>query len=277
MKFLFALALSAMTMPPVWASLFLGENMYTYRQEGNCMLTIHQHWKLDIKISREKDTLSTLSEQEIRQVNTALDEYMQAATEAHAALTNFAVYSMAPLRSTKPELYLNALTQYHRALDILFTKDMEQLRLNSILTSRNRTIHIHPEQDALSEALQQRISRNFDTFRNAWAEYHEHRSELHKQRVTFMLNLLAGDRPPCEFITNTPLETAPHDYTSNCAARFQAAYAAWQKYADCAVRMHCPAPSLQGNSTPDAKAAMQLILQNHFEQFLTRLTGGLGR
>ena len=38
-----------------------------------------------------------------------------------------------------------------------------------------------------------------------------------------------------------------------------------------------PAPSLQGNSTPDAKAAMQLILQKHFEQFLTLLTGGLGR
>ncbi len=277
MKFLFALALSAMTMPPVWASLFLGENMYTYRQEGNCMLTIHQHWKLDIKISRGKDTLSTLSEQEIRQVNTALDEYMQAATEAHAALTNFAVYSMAPLRSTKPELYLNALTQYHRALDILFTKDMEQLRLNSMLTTRDRTIHIHPEQDALSEALQQRISRNFDTFRNAWVEYHEHRSELHKQRVAFIFNLLAGDRPPCEFITNTPLENAPDIYTANCAARFQAAYAAWQKYADCAARMHCPAPSLQGNSTPDAMAAMQLMLQSHFEQFLTLLTGGLGR
>ncbi len=277
MKFLFALALSAMIMPPVWASLFLGENMYTYRQEGNGMLTIHQHWKQDIKISREKDTLSTLSEQEIRQVNTALDEYMQAATEAHAALTNFAVYSMAPLRSTKPELYLSALTQYHRALDILFTKDMEQLRLNSMLTTRNRTIHIQPEQDALSEALQQRISRNFDTFRNAWAEYHEHRSELHKQRVAFMLNLLAGDRPPCEFITNTPMENAPQDYTSNCAARFQAAYAAWQKYADRAAHMHCPTPGLQGNTTPDAKTAMQLMLQNHFEQFLTLLTGGLGR
>lgn len=277
MKFLFALALSAMTMHPVWASLFLGENMYTYRQEGNCMLTIHQHWKLDIKISREKDTLSTLSEQEIRQVNTALDEYMQAATEAHAALTNFAVYSMAPLRSTKPELYLNALTQYHRALDILFTKDMEQLRLNSMLTTRDRTIHIHPEQDTLSEALQQRISRNFDTFRSAWAEYHEHRSERHKQRVAFIFNLLAGDRPACEFITNTPLEEAPQNYTANCAARFQAAYAAWQKYADCAVRMHCPAPGLQGNTTPDAKTAMQLMLQNHFEQFLTLLTGGLGR
>ena len=248
MKFLVALALSAMMMPPVWASLFLGENMYTYRQEGNCMLTIHQHWKLDIKISREKDTLSTLSEQEIRQVNTALDEYMQAATEAHAALANFAVYSMKPLRRTKPELYQSALTQYNRALDILFTKDMEQLRLTSMLTPSDRTAHIRPEQDALSEAMLQRIYRNFDTFRSAWPEYHEHRSELHKQRVAFMLNLLAGDRPACEFITNTPLENAPQDYTSNCAARFQTAYAAWQKYADCAARMQCPTPGCKATA-----------------------------
>lgn len=277
MKFLFALALSAMMMPPVWASLFLGENMYTYRQEGNCILTIHQHWKLDIKISREKDTLSTLSEQELGQVNTALDEYVQAATEAHAALANFAVYSMKPLRRTKPELYQSALAQYNRALDILFTKDMEQLRLTSMLTPPDRTAGLQPEPDAQSEALQQRISQNFDTFRNAWVEYYEHRSELHKQRVAFMLNLLAGDRPACEFIINTPLEEAPQNYTANCAARFQAAYAAWQKYADCAARMHCPAPSLQGNSTPEARNAMQLMLQSHFEQFLTLLTGGLAR
>ena len=277
MKFLFALALSAMIMPPVWASLFLGENMYTYRQEGNGMLTIHQHWKLDIKISREKDTLSTLSEQEIRQVNTALDEYMQAATEARAALSNFAVYSMMPLRNTQPERCRKALAQYQQALNILFIRDMEQLRLTSVLSPADRIEGLQPEADALSEALQQRISRNLDTFRSAWIEYYEHRSELHKQRVAFIFNLLAGDRPPCEFITNTPLENAPDNYTANCAARFQAAYAAWQKYADCAVRMHCPAPSLQGNSTPDAKAAMQLILQKHFEQFLTLLTGGLGR
>ena len=131
--------------------------------------------------------------------------------------------------------------------------------------------HLQPE------AMQKRIYQNFDTFRSAWVEYYEHRSELHKQRVAFIFNLLAGDRPPCEFITNTPLENAPDNYTANCAARFQATYAAWQKYADCAVRMHCPAPSLQGNSTPEARDAMQLILQKHFEQFLTLLTGGLGR
>ena len=44
-----------------------------------------------------------------------------------------------------------------------------------------------------------------------------------------------------------------------------------------AAHMHCPTPGLQGNTTPDAKTAMQLMLQNHFEQFLTLLTGGLGR
>lgn len=277
MKPIFTLALAAMMISPGWATCFMGEYISNPGQEENCMLSIHQQWKQDIEISRAEDTLSTLSEQELGQVNTALDEYMQAATEAHAALANFAVYSMKPLRRTKPELYQSALTQYNRALDILFMKDMEQLRLTSMLTPPDRTAHIRPEQDTLSEAMLQRIYRNFDTFRNAWVEYYEHRSELHKQRVAFIFNLLAGDRPPCEFITNTPLENAPDNYTANCAARFQAAYAAWQKYADCAVRMHCPAPSLQGNSTPDAKAAMQLILQKHFEQFLTLLTGGLGR
>ena len=100
---------------------------------------------------------------------------------------------------------------------------------------------------------------------------------VHQQRVAFMLNLLAGDRPACEVITTPPLEEAPQNYTANCAVRFQAVYAAWQKYADCAVRMHCPAPSLQGNSTPEARDAMQLMHQSHFEQFLTLLTGGLAR
>lgn len=277
MKPIFTLALAAMMISPGWATYFLGEYISNPGQEENSMLSIHQQWKKDIEGSRTNDTLSTLSEEEYKQVLTALNEYVQAATEARAALSNFAVYSMAPLRSAQPELYQNVLGEYNRALDVLFTRDMDQLRLNSMLTTWQRTIHIRPEQDALSEAMQKRIYQNFDTFRNAWSEYYQHRNELHKQSVAFMHNLLAGDRPPCEFITNTPLENAPDNYTANCAARFQAAYAAWQKYADCAARMHCPAPSLQGNSTPDAKAAMQLILQKHFEQFLTLLTGGLGR
>lgn len=277
MKPIFTLALATMMISPGWATCFMGEYISNSSQEGNSMLSIHQQWKKDIEGSRKNDTLSTLSEKEYEQVITTLNEYVQAATEARAALSNFAVYSMMPLRNTQPERYQKALAQYQRALNILFTRDMEQLRLTSMLTPSDRTAHIRPEQDAQSEAMLQRINRNFDTFRSAWVEYHEHRCELHQQRVAFMLNLLAGDRPACEFITNTPLEEAPQNYTANCAARFQAAYAAWQKYADCAARMHCPAPSLQGNSTPDAKAAMQLILQKHFEQFLTLLTGGLGR
>lgn len=277
MKFLCTLAFAAIMMHPVRGHAFLGLDISGPGNEGNCMLVIRQCWKQDIEASRVNDTLCTLSESELEPVYAALDAYVQAATTAHAALTNFAVYSMMPLRNTQPERCQKALAQYQQALNILFTRDMEQLRLTSMLTPSDRTAHIRPEQDAQSEAMLQRISRNFDTFRSAWVEYHEHRCELHQQRVAFMLNLLAGDRPPCEFITNTPLENAPDNYTANCAARFQAAYAAWQKYADCAGRMHCPAPSLQGNSTPDAKAAMQLILQKHFEQFLTLLTGGLGR
>lgn len=277
MKPIFTLALAAIMISPGWATCFLGEYISNPGQEGNCMLSIHQQWKKDIEGSRTNDTLSTLSEEEYEQVLTALNEYVQAATEARAALSNFAVYSMMPLRNTQPERCRKALAQYQQALNILFIRDMEQLRLTSVLSPADRIEGLQPEADALSEAMQKRIYQNFDTFRNARVEYHEHRSELHKQRVAFIFNLLAGDRPPCEFITNTPLENAPDNYTANCAARFQAAYAAWQKYADCAVRMHCPAPSLQGNSTPDAKAAMQLILQKHFEQFLTLLTGGLGR
>ena len=277
MKFLFTLAFAAIMMHPVRGHAFMGLDISGPGNEGNCMLVIRQCWKQDIEASRVNDTLCTLSESELEPVYASLDAYVQAATAAHAALTNFAVYSLKPLRHTQPERYQKALAQYQRALNILFTRDMEQLRLTSMLTPSDRTAHIRPEQDAQSEAMLQRINRDLDTFRSAWVEYYEHRSELHKQRVAFIFNLLAGDRPPCEFITNTPLENAPDNYTANCAARFQAAYAAWQKYADCAVRMHCPAPSLQGNSTPDAKAAMQLILQKHFEQFLTLLTGGLGR
>ena len=277
MKFLCTLAFAAIMMHPVRGHAFMGLDISGPGNEGNCMLVIRQCWKQDIETSRVNDTLCTLSESELEPVYAALDAYVQAATAAHAALTNFAVYSLKPLRHTQPERYQKAQAQYQRALNILFTRDMEQLRLTSMLTPSDRTAHIRPEQDAQSEAMLQRINRNLDTFRSAWAEYHEHRCELHQQRVAFIFNLLAGDRPPCEFITNTPLENAPDNYTANCAARFQAAYAAWQKYADCAVRMHCPAPSLQGNSTPDAKAAMQLILQKHFEQFLTLLTGGLAR
>ena len=277
MKFLCTLAFAAIIMHPVRGHAFLGLDISGPGNEGNCMLVIRQCWKQDIEASRVNDTLCTLSESELEPVYAALDAYVQAATTAHAALTNFAVYSMMPLRNTQPERCRKALALYQRALNILFTLDMEQLRLTSMLTPSDRTAHIRPEPDAQSDAMQKRINRNLDTFRSAWVEYHEHRCELHQQRVAFMLNLLAGDRPACEFITNTPLEEAPQNYTANCAARFQAAYAAWQKYADCAVRMHCPAPSLQGNITPDAKAAMQLILQKHFEQFLTLLTGGLAR
>ena len=277
MKFLFTLAFAAIMMHPVRGHAFMGLDISGPGNEGNCMLVIRQCWKQDIEVSRENDTLCTLSESELEPVYAALDAYVQAATAAHAALTNFAVYSLKPLRHTQPERHQKALAQYQRALNILFTRDMEQLRLTSMLTPSDRTAHIRPEQDAQSEAMLQRINRNLDTFRSAWVEYHEHRCELHQQRVAFMLNLLAGDRPACEFITNTPLEEAPQNYTANCSARFQAAYAAWQKYADCAVRMHCPAPSLQGNSTPEARDAMQLMLQSHFEQFLTLLTGGLGR
>ena len=277
MKFLFTLAFAAIMMHPVRGHAFMGLDISGPGNEANCMLVIRQCWKQDIEGSRVNDTLCTLSESELEPVYAALDAYVQAATTAHAALTNFAVYSLKPLRHTQPERHQKALAQYQRALNILFTRDMEQLRLTSILTPPDRTAGLQPEPDALSEAMQKRINRNLDTFRSAWVEYHEHRCELHQQRVAFMLNLLAGDRPACEFITNTPLENAPQDYTSNCAARFQAAYAAWQKYADCAVRMHCPAPSLQGNSSPEARDAMQLMLLSHFEQFLTLLTGGLAR
>ena len=277
MKFLTTLAIAAMMLPPVWGVAFMGQDISSLGNECNSMLVMRQCWKQDIEASRANDTLCTLSEEELGPVYAALDAYVQAATEAHAALVNFAVYSMKPLRQAEPERCRKAMEQYKRALNILFTSDMEQLRLTSVLSPSDRPAGIHPETDTLSEAMQKRIYQNFDTFRNARVEYYEHRSELHKQRVAFIFNLLAGDRPACEFITNTPLENAPDNYTANCAARFQAAYAAWQKYADCAVRMHCPAPSLQGNSTPDAKAAMQLIFQKHFEQFLTLLTGGLGR
>ena len=277
MKFLTTLAIAAMMLPPVWGVAFMGQDISSLSNECNSMLVMRQCWKQDIEASRTNDTLCTLSEEVLGPIYAALDAYVQAATEAHAALVNFAVYSMKPLRQAEPERCRKAMEQYKRALNILFIRDMEQLRLTSVLSPADRIEGLQPEADALSEAMQKRIYQNFDTFRNARVEYYEHRSELHKQRVAFIFNLLAGDRPACEFITNTPLENAPDNYTANCAARFQAAYAAWQKYADCAVRMHCPAPSLQGNSTPDAKAAMQLMLQKHFEQFLTLLTGGLGR
>ena len=277
MKFLTTLAIAAMMLPPVWGVAFMGQDISSLSNECNSMLVMRQCWKQDIEASRTNDTLCTLSEEELGPIYAALDAYVQAATEAHAALVNFAVYSMKPLRQAEPERCRKALAQYQQALNILFIRDMEQLRLTSVLSPADRIEGLQPEADALSEAMQKRIYQNFDTFRNARVEYYEHRSELHKQRVAFIFNLLAGDRPACEFITNTPLENAPQDYTTNCAARVQAACAAWQKYADCAARMHCPAPSLQGNSTPDAKAAMQLIFQKHFEQFLTLLTGGLGR
>ena len=67
------------------------------------------------------------------------------------------------------------------------------------------------------------------------------------------------------------------NYADNCKTRFLTAYAAWQKYADKASRMHCPVRALQGNDTPGTMAEQQLIQQKHFERFLTLLIGGLGR
>lgn len=277
MNAVFILTIASLLMLPVWGISYMGQDISTSGNGGNCMLSIRQCWKQDIELSRINDTLSLLNDEELGKVYTALDEYVQAATEARAALVNFAVYSMKSLRITQPKSYQNALAQYHRALNILFTCDMEQLRVTSVLTPADRTAGIKPEADTLGEAMQKRINQNVETFRTARTEYLQFKEHSHRKLVEFVLNLLAGDRPTCEFITNTPLDNTPQDYTANCTTKFQIAYAAWQKYADCAVRMHCPVPRLQGNSTPGTMADMKLILQKHFEQFLTILTGGLGR
>ena len=269
----------ALLMQPVMAEpqMFLGEDIASDRNAANCIVTMQLSWKQDIEASRQNDMLCTLGESEVQAAYAALNDYVQASSEAQAALVNYAVYSMTPLRATQPELYRRALAQYRQALDILLLNDMQQLRLRSVLTPSDCSAGITPEQDAMGEAVQQRINRNWDTFRTAQAEYHQFREENHRRQVEFVLNLIAGDRLPCEFITNIPLENAPMNYANNCKARFLTAYAAWQKYADCASRMHCPVCALQGNDTPATVAEQQLILQTHFERFLTLLIGGLGR
>lgn len=269
----------AMLMQPVMAEplVFLGEDISAQRNTVNCIVAMQLCWKQDIEASRQNDMLCTLGESEVQAAYAALNDYVQAASEAQAALVNFAVCSMTPLRASQPELYRRALMQYRQALDILFLNDMQQLRLHSVLTPSERSAGITPVHNALGEAVQRRINRNWDTFRSAKAEYHQFREDCHRRQVEFVLNLLAGDRLPCEFITNIPLADAPMNYADNCKARFLTAYAAWQKYADCAARMHCPVPALQGNDTPATMTDQRLILQTHFEQFLALLIGGLGR
>ena len=268
-----------MLMQPVMAEplVFLGEDISAHRNTVNCIVAMQLCWKQDIEASRQNDMLCTLGESEVQEAYAALNDYVQAASGAQAVLVNFAVCSMTPLRATQPELYRRALAQYRQALDILFLNDMQQLRLRSVLTPSDRPAGITPAQDAMGEAVQQRINRNRNTFRTAQAEYHQFREDNHRRQVEFVLNLIAGDRLPCEFITNMPLENAPMNYADNCKARFLAAYAAWQKYADCAARMHCPVRALQGNDTPATMAVQRLILQTHFEQFLALLIGGFGR
>ena len=124
MKFLFTLAFAAIMMHPVRGHAFMGLDISGPGNEGNSMLVIRQCWKQDIEASRVNDTLCTLRESELEPVYAALDAYVQAATAAHAALSNFAVYSMMPLRNTQPERCRKALAQYQQALNILFIRDM---------------------------------------------------------------------------------------------------------------------------------------------------------
>ena len=164
MKFLFTLAFAAIMMHPVRGHAFMGLDISGPGNEANCMLVIRQCWKQDIEGSRVNDTLCTLSESELEPVYAALDAYVQAATAARAALSNFAVYSMMPLRNTQPERCRKALAQYQRALNILFTRDMEQLRLTSVLSPADRIEGLQPEADAQSDAMQLMLQSHFEQF-----------------------------------------------------------------------------------------------------------------
>ena len=126
----------AMLMQPVMAEplMFQGEVITTDRNAMNSIVSMQLSWKQDIAASRQNDMLCTLGESDVQEAYAALNDYVQAASGAQAALVNYAVYSMTPLQTTQPELY--------------------------------------------------------------------------RRKVEFVLNLIAGDRLPCEFITNIALENA---------------------------------------------------------------------
>ena len=78
----------------------------------NSIVSMQLSWKQDIAASRQNDMLCTLGESDVQEAYAALNDYVQAASGAQAALVNFAVCSIAPLRASQPELYRQTQMQY---------------------------------------------------------------------------------------------------------------------------------------------------------------------
>lgn len=269
-------ALCAAPLPA--APIFMGVDLAAVRSTDedahhNALLSA---WMQDVRQSRKDGILSTCSAQDVAAAQQAVTEAVLAARRAYAAQMDFALYSLEPLRETHPERYRLALQQYRNALYVLYNLDAAYLRNGSVLTPSEGKAGsvVHP--DAFAEAMLQRINAQPD-YRSGYAELEEHLNQRFLQRVDFVANLLAGDRPPAEFLTNTPLDSVPEDYAETCQTRFLAAFAAWHRYVEAAVQLHCPVPSLQGIGSSAAMDTFRQTLRRHFEAYLTLLVAGLGK
>lgn len=231
-------------------------------------------WMQDVHASRRNGILSTCSAQDVAAAQQAVTAAVLAARGAYAAQMDYALYSLAPLRQTQPERYQQALHQYRSALFVLYNQDAGYLRNISVLTHAEGKAVDAARPDAFAAAMLRRINAQPD-YRGGHAELGAHLNQRFLHRVDFVAGLLAGDRPAAEFLTNTPLDTVPDAYAETCQAKFRAAFAAWQHYADAAVQLHCPVPTLQGNASPAAMETFRQTLCLHFEAFLTLLAGGL--
>lgn len=228
-------------------------------------------WRKDLHLTRNTGALSP---DEATQASQAILAYARTAEIAWMKLHHFARQSLAPLRQQHPEKAGRAIQEFETALTQLFINDMQRLRQTSLLTPEAHRPQLPTEDDPFTAAMQKRINQSHGNNRALMAELQEHLNKRHQQRVEFVADQLAGDRPDTEFLTNTPLEEAPTGYADTCKAAFLAAYTAWQHYADSAAQLHCPVPAHQGNGTPAEIAQAKLMLRGHFEQFLTRLVSG---
>lgn len=275
--FLPLLCMLSMTGNAPAADIFMGEPLSCTANisSDDAFNAILSTWMQDIQHARKKGELSVCNNEEIAAARQAVNHAIFIARRAYDAQLDFARYSLKPLRESKSELYSAAEQQFRKALIILLKHDMHQLRLRSVLCGAERHPQVQARKDAFSEALTDRFAAA-PTMRNDMVELHSHLNQQHQLRVNFIANLLTGDRPTTEFLTNTPLEDAPEDYAATCQAKFHAASSAWQQYMEAAARLHCPIPALQGSSTPTTAQACRQMLQQQYEDFLTLLARGLG-
>lgn len=264
--------------PAPAADVFMGERIYPDSNTScddvfNAMLLT---WTQDIQHARKNGELHECSQEDIAAARQAVNDAVFAARRAYEAQLDFARYSLEPLCVSTPDRTFAAEVRFRQALLALLKSDMHQLRMRSVLCDAARHPNVSSREDAFTAALTTRFA-SAPTMRSDMVELQSHLNQQHQLRVNFIANLLAGDRPATEFLTNTQLENAPEDYAVTCQAKFRTACAAWQQYMEMAARLHCPIPSLQGSSTPAATEACRQMLQCQFEDFLTLLAGGLGK